>query len=207
MIKHFDHVTIVVRDVEAAKQFFGLLGFREDRSVVIAGPQFSAYMGVDGIEAEHVTLALANVSPRTEVQLLKYRHPDPLPDPAIGNLTKLGFNHVCFAVDDLEAEVARLKAKGVQLRNEVMDFQNRKLVFLSGPEGVTVELAEWDRSRGKCRISCSAEGYHARGSYPRPGVFPGHPARIRSAEVQEPRRWLRRRADRSHQVRGGVPPR
>jgi catechol 2,3-dioxygenase-like lactoylglutathione lyase family enzyme len=35
MIKHFDHVTIVVRDVEAAKQFFGLLGFKRDKSVVI----------------------------------------------------------------------------------------------------------------------------------------------------------------------------
>src|SRR5262245_16274108 len=100
MIKNFDHVTIVVRDVEAAKKFFALVGFREEKSVVITGPQFAAYMGVDGIEAEHVTLALANVSPRTEVQLLKYRHPDPLPDPAIGNLAKLGFNHICFAVDD-----------------------------------------------------------------------------------------------------------
>jgi catechol 2,3-dioxygenase-like lactoylglutathione lyase family enzyme len=148
MINHFDHVTIVVRDVEAAKQFFALLGFNEDKSVVIAGPQFSAYMGVESIEAEHVTLVLANCSPRTEVQLLKYRHPDPLPDPAIRNLTKLGFNHVCFAVEDLEAEVARLTAKGVQLRNEIMEFHNRKLVFLSGPEGITVELAEWDRTRG-----------------------------------------------------------
>jgi catechol 2,3-dioxygenase-like lactoylglutathione lyase family enzyme len=143
MVKHFDHVTIVVRDVEAAKQFFALLGFEEDKSVVISGPQFAAYMGVDGIEAEHVTLALANASPRTEVQLLKYRHPNPIVDPAITNLTKLGFNHVCFAVDDLDAEVAKLKANGVQLRNEVMVFHDRKLVFLSGPEGITVELAEW----------------------------------------------------------------
>src|SRR5262245_31930480 len=148
MVKHFDHVTIVVGDVVAAKQFFGLLGFKEDKSVVIAGPPFASYMGVDGIEAEHITLVLANASPRTEVQLLKYRHPDPVADPAIRDLTKLGFNHVCFAVDDLEAEVARLKAKGVQLRNEVMDFHDRKLVFLSGPEGITVELAEWGRSRG-----------------------------------------------------------
>jgi len=143
MIKDFDHVTIVVRDVEAAKQFFGLLGFKEDKSVVIRGPQFSTYKGVDGIEAEHVTLVLSNVTPRTEVQLLRYHHPNPLSDPAIGNLTKLGFNHVCFTVDDLEAQVGRLKAKGIQLRNEVMHFHNRKLVFLSGPEGVTVELAEW----------------------------------------------------------------
>src|SRR5262245_4770822 len=144
MLKHFDHVTVVVRDVEAAKQFFSLLGFKEDKTVVIKGAQFSAYMGVDNIEAEHVTLVLTNVSPRTEVQLLRYHHPNPLIDPAIANLTKLGFNHVCFAVDDLEAEVARLKAKGVQLRNEVMCFHNRKLVFHSGPEGVTVELSEWD---------------------------------------------------------------
>ena len=83
MIKHFDHVTIVVRDVESAKQFFGLLGFKADKSVVIAGPQFSTYMGVEGVEADHITLVLANVSPQTEVQLLKYRHPDPLPDPAM----------------------------------------------------------------------------------------------------------------------------
>jgi catechol 2,3-dioxygenase-like lactoylglutathione lyase family enzyme len=143
MIKHFDHVTVVVRDIDAAKQFFGLLGFKEDKSVVIKGPQFSAYMGVEGIEAEHVTLVLADVSPRTEVQLLKYHHPDPLIDPAIANLTRLGFNHVCFAVDNLEAEVARLKPKGVPLRNEVMYFHDRKLVFLSGPEGITVELSEW----------------------------------------------------------------
>ena len=143
MVKHFDHVTIVIKDGEAAKQFFSLLGFIEDKSVVIAGQPFSAYMGVDGIEAEHVTLVLANVSPRTEVQLLKYRHPDPIADPAISNLTKLGFNHVCFAVEDMEAEVERLKAKGVRFRNEVMDFHNRKLVFLLGPEGITVELAEW----------------------------------------------------------------
>jgi catechol 2,3-dioxygenase-like lactoylglutathione lyase family enzyme len=143
MIKQFDHVTIVVRDIEAAKRFFSLLGFMEDKSVVIAGQPFSAYMGVDGIEAEHVTLVLANVSPRMEVQLLKYFHPAPVIDSAISNLAKLGFNHVCFAVDDLEAEVERLKANGVKLRNNVMDFHSRKLVFLWGPEGITVELAEW----------------------------------------------------------------
>ena len=120
MLEHFDHITFVVRDLEAARRFCGLLGFQEDGSAVIAGPQFDAYMGVGGIEAEHVTLVLGNVSPRTEVQLLKYRHPDPLADGEARNLARVGFNHVCFTVDDLEAEVARRKAAGV-----------------------TVELAEW----------------------------------------------------------------
>lgn len=143
MVKQFDHVTIVVRDVEAAKRFFGVLGFVEDKSVVIAGPPFDEYMGVEGIEAEHVTLVLANVKPRTEVQLLKYHHPEPIADPAIRKLNKLGLNHICFSVDDLDAEVARLKAAGFQLRNEVMNFHHRKLVFVYGPEDITVELAQW----------------------------------------------------------------
>jgi catechol 2,3-dioxygenase-like lactoylglutathione lyase family enzyme len=146
MIKHFDHVTIVVRNTEEAKAFFALLGFVEQQTVVISGEQFSAYMGIAGIEAEHVTLALAGAVPRLEVQLLRYRHPQPIPDPDILNLNKLGFNHICLAVDDIDAEVQKLRASGVEMRNEVMQFHDRKLVFLSGPEGVTVELAQWMRS-------------------------------------------------------------
>jgi catechol 2,3-dioxygenase-like lactoylglutathione lyase family enzyme len=143
MVTHFDHVTIVVRDVDKAKAFFALLGFMEQQSVVISGGQFSSYMGIPGIEAEHVTLALANAIPRVEVQLLRYRHPEPIRDSDIARLNRLGFNHVCFTVEDIEAEVRRLSANGVELRNEIMEFHDRKLVFLCGPEGVTVELAQW----------------------------------------------------------------
>ena len=143
MVTHFDHVTIVVRDVGKAKAFFALLGFTEQQSVVIAGGQFSSYMGIPEIEAEHVTLALANSSPHIEVPLLRYRHPDPVLDSDVSRLDKLGFNHVCFKVEDIEAEARRLSASGVELRNEIMEFHDRKLVFLAGPEGVTVELAQW----------------------------------------------------------------
>jgi len=143
MIKHFDHVTIVVRDIEKAKKFFNLLGFEENISVVISGEKFEKYMGIDGLEAKHVTMVLANASPRMEVQLLKYHHPDPILDPNIKNLTKLGYNHVCFAVDNIEREVKKLTAAGVEVLNNIMEFNNRKLVYFSGPEGVTLELSEW----------------------------------------------------------------
>ena len=129
--------------MEKAKKFFGLLGFEEVMSVVISGERFSNYMAVEGIEAEHVTLALANASPRVEIQLLKYRHPDPLLDANITNLSRIGFNHVCFAVDDMEAELQKLKANGIKPLNEVLDFHDRKLIFIPGPEGVTLELSEW----------------------------------------------------------------
>ena len=157
MIKHFDHVTIVVRDTEKAKAFFALLGFVEQQSVVISGEQFSAYMGIADIEAEHVTLTLADASPHLEVQLLRYRHPQPIPDPDILKLNKLGFNHICLAVDDIEAEVRRLSASGVHPRNAVMQFHDRKLVFLSGPEGVTVELAQWMSDQARPASGVGAE--------------------------------------------------
>ena len=143
MVKHFDHCTIVVRDVERAKMFFGVLGFKEAVSVVIAGEPFASYMGVPGIEADHVTLVLENASPRTEIQLLHYRQPEPLPDPHIRDLYKVGMNHICFAVEDIEAEVAKLRSNGFKTRNEIMDFHSRKLVFIDGPEGVTIELSQW----------------------------------------------------------------
>jgi len=40
--------------------------------MVISGKVMEAYMGLEGIEAEHVTLAIEN--PHTEVQLLRYRN-------------------------------------------------------------------------------------------------------------------------------------
>ena len=143
MLKRFDHVTVAVRDLDSARAFFELLGFKEDKAVVISGPTFASYMGVPGIEADHVTLALAGADPRVEVQLLHYRRPDVLPDANIERLDKVGWNHVCFAVDDLGAEVARLRAHGVQMRTDVLDFHASKLIFLKGPEGITVELSEW----------------------------------------------------------------
>ncbi len=141
MVKSFDHITVVVRDIEAAKSFFALLGFEEIQSSVISGKAMEDYMGVKDIEADHITLAIEN--PHAEVQLLHYRHPNAIVDADSANLNKLGFNHICFAVDDIEAEVRRLTAAGVRLRNRIMEFHNRKLVFLCGPEDVTVELAQW----------------------------------------------------------------
>jgi hypothetical protein len=46
-------------------------------------------------------------------------------------------------VDDLDAILGRLVAAGIRTRNEVMEFHDRRLVFLVGPGDVTIELAEW----------------------------------------------------------------
>ena len=142
-LRHFDHVTVAVRDLDGARRFFALLGFRVERAVVIAGAPFDGYMGVPGIEADHVTLVHETAAPRLELQLLRYRRPEAYPGNDPTRLDALGYNHVCFAVDDVDAELARLAAHGITPQSGVLDFHDRKLVFLTGPEGITVELAEW----------------------------------------------------------------
>ena len=138
----FDHMTVVVADLDAARRFFGLLGFEERVAVVAQGEEIARYMGIEDWEADHVTLVLEGAPVHQEVQLLRFHHPAALPDEGAGTLTRLGFNHVCFRVADLDATLAHLAAHGVEPRNEILDFHDRRLVFLDGP-GVVVELAEW----------------------------------------------------------------
>jgi catechol 2,3-dioxygenase-like lactoylglutathione lyase family enzyme len=139
----FDHVTIAVEDLAEAIRFFGLLGFVKTNETVVSGDEMSRYMGIPDWEADHVTLTLGGAATHQEVQLLRFHHPSVPDDPAESNLARSGFNHVCFAVDDLDATLARLRAGGAQTRNEVMDFHDRRLVFIVGPGDVTIELAEW----------------------------------------------------------------
>jgi len=51
VVKNADHVTLVVRDVEAAKKFFALLGFKNEIDTVISGEALSTYMGIKNIDA------------------------------------------------------------------------------------------------------------------------------------------------------------
>jgi catechol 2,3-dioxygenase-like lactoylglutathione lyase family enzyme len=141
-------VTIAVADLEEARRFFGLLGFEETAATVVTGEQMSRYMGIPDWEADHVTLTLTGAATHQEVQLLRFHRPSLPAVPGEADLARLGFNHVCFAVDDLDGTLARLSAAGVRTRNEVMTFHDRRLVFLVGPGDVTVELAEWTTDSG-----------------------------------------------------------
>jgi catechol 2,3-dioxygenase-like lactoylglutathione lyase family enzyme len=141
----FDHITIVVTDLPEAQRFFGLLGFEESVAVVASGQRVADYMGIPGWESDHVTLVLrpgGDVRLHQEIQLLFFHQPPSVVDDGAGTLDRTGFNHVCFRVNDLAAMLEHLAANGISPRNEVLDYHDRKLVFLDGP-GVVVELAEW----------------------------------------------------------------
>jgi catechol 2,3-dioxygenase-like lactoylglutathione lyase family enzyme len=54
-----------------------------------------------------------------------------------------GIRHVTFAVDDIDATVARLRAGGAELVGELENYEDSyRLCYVRGPEGIIVELAE-----------------------------------------------------------------
>src|SRR2546429_10008154 len=51
-----------------------------------------------------------------------------------------GWNRIHFIVDDIEAEVARLRAEGVSFRNEILTGPGGKQILAQDPSGNVVEL-------------------------------------------------------------------
>ena len=144
MIRNPDHVTIAVANPEAAIGFFDLLGFRKQHVELIDGGVPAKYMGMPDMKAQHITLVLAGVEPHFEIQLLAF-DPQPPTDPGDHptNLRRRGYNHLAFRVDDIEAVSAHLVANGVTMLSDEMDYISRKLRFIEGPEGITLELVQW----------------------------------------------------------------
>jgi predicted enzyme related to lactoylglutathione lyase len=54
-----------------------------------------------------------------------------------------GIRHVTFAVDDIDAAVASVRARGGELVGEVENYQDiYRLCYVRGPAGIIVELVE-----------------------------------------------------------------
>ena len=51
-----------------------------------------------------------------------------------------GWNRIHLIVDDIEAEVARLRAAGARFRNDILEGPGGKQILLQDPSGNVVEL-------------------------------------------------------------------
>ncbi len=57
-----------------------------------------------------------------------------------------GWNRIHFVVDDIEAEVARLRSAGVTFRNEIISGPGGRQVLVDDPSGNPIELFQPVRS-------------------------------------------------------------
>lgn len=97
-ILKIDHLGVAVPDLEAAVRAYEALGFSVEAR--------------HDVPTEKVRTAFLPVG-ESHVELLEPTDPDS----AIGRFleTRKGLHHVCVQVDDIEAALAELRARGVQL--------------------------------------------------------------------------------------------
>ena len=140
-IQRMDHVSIVVDDLEAAKAFFVDLGMELEGEAPIEGPSVDRVNGIDGIRVDIAMMRTPDGHGRLE--LTKFHSPTAVSAGPENAPNTLGLRSIMFAVDDIDATVAGLRARGAELVGEVAQFQDsHRLCYARGPEGIIVALAE-----------------------------------------------------------------
>jgi catechol 2,3-dioxygenase-like lactoylglutathione lyase family enzyme len=136
-----DHVGIVVEDLEAATEFFVELGLERQGGGTVEGELADRIVGLEGIRAEITMLQTRDGQRRLE--LVKFHSPSTPDGDSRAPANAPGIRHLAFVVDDVDAAVAGLRARGTELVGEVVSYENSyRLCYVRGPEGIIVELAE-----------------------------------------------------------------
>ncbi len=128
---HIDHIGIAVKDLEKAVDTYEkLLNKKCDKR--------------EFVESEKVETAFFNTG-ESKVELLGGTTPDSVINKYIDKNGE-GIHHVAFEVDDIHAELERLRAEGFTVLNEQpKDGADDKLVAFVHPKdnhGVLVELCQ-----------------------------------------------------------------
>jgi catechol 2,3-dioxygenase-like lactoylglutathione lyase family enzyme len=77
------------------------------------------------------------------LELTKFHAPPSQRGSGSAPANALGIRHIAFAVADIDAVVAGLRARGAELVGELDRYEDiYRLCYVRGPEGIIVELAE-----------------------------------------------------------------
>lgn len=140
-IHRIDHIGINVHDLAAAKDFFLDFGLELLGETEVQGEWVERIIGLHDVKAEIVMLGTPDGE--ANIELVKFH--TPLDEKGVQHslANTLGIRHITFAVEDIEAIVAKLKEKGAEPFSEIQNYENvYKLCYVRGPEGIILELAE-----------------------------------------------------------------
>lgn len=132
MIKQISHLGLAVKDLEEAREFYRSVFGLESSEPIIGG---------DGM----ISVSMVKVG-NTLIELLQ-------PIGSEGVMAKFlekrgeGFHHICYEVDDINAEITSIKAAGLEVLGDPKPGAEGMSVFLHprGTHGVLVELVEKKR--------------------------------------------------------------
>ncbi len=140
-IHRIDHVGIIVNDLPAAKAFFLDFGLEMLGEGKVEGEWVERIIGLQDVKEEVVMLRTPDGE--ANIELVKFYTPSDEKGMQRPLANTLGIRHIAFAVEDIEAIVAKLKKNGAELFGEIQTYENAyKLCYVRGPEGIILELAE-----------------------------------------------------------------
>jgi catechol 2,3-dioxygenase-like lactoylglutathione lyase family enzyme len=140
-IQRMENVGIVVDDLAAATAFFLELGLKLGGEATVEGDWVDRVVGLEGVRTDIAVLATPDG--RGALELMKFHNPPARAGDRDAPPNTLGIRRVALAVDDIDAAVAGLQARGVELLGEVVRYKDiYRLCYVRGPEGILVMLAE-----------------------------------------------------------------
>ncbi|HEV2719417.1 MAG TPA: VOC family protein [Thermoanaerobaculia bacterium] len=140
-VLRMDNVSIVVDDLQAAVDFFVELGLSVEGKATVEGELVDRVVGLDDVRSDIVMMRTPDGHSRLE--LTKFHNPAAVADTHNAPANALGIRRIMFAVDDIDAAVARLQARGAELFREIVQYEESyRLCYMRGPEGIIVALAE-----------------------------------------------------------------
>jgi catechol 2,3-dioxygenase-like lactoylglutathione lyase family enzyme len=108
MIKHLEHVGIVVEDMAAATAFFVSLGLEAQGEMPVEGDWVDRVVGLDGIRVD--TAMLETSDGQGGLELVKFNSPAVRDGDPNAPANTLGIRHIAFAVDDTDDVVSAVRA-------------------------------------------------------------------------------------------------
>jgi catechol 2,3-dioxygenase-like lactoylglutathione lyase family enzyme len=140
-IQRMDHVGIVVDDLPDAVAFFVELGLELQGEAPVEGDWVDRIVGLEGVRAQIAMLRTPDG--HGGLELTKFHAPSRQGGDRHAPANAPGIHHVTFAVEDIDAVLVKLRARGAELVGELERYEDRyRLCYVRGPEGIIVELAE-----------------------------------------------------------------
>ena len=140
-IRSLENVGIVVDDLAATKAFFVDLGLEQVGEAEVTGEWVDRVVGLEGVRCKLSMLQTADGNGRLE--LMQFSSPPARKGDTNAPPNTLGIRRLAFSVDDVDAAVARVRDRGLELLGEVIQYEDLyRLCYVRGPEGIIVMLAE-----------------------------------------------------------------
>jgi len=145
-MKAVDHMSFTVSDLDRSVEFYRQLLGSEP---LVVGEESSKHaaqvIGYERVDMRYANFALPGG--KLMLELFQYRVPSgeavSLENANVGNA------HIGFAVDDLDAEYARLEAIGARFSHPAPvsipegTHKGAKAIYMRDPDGITIELLEF----------------------------------------------------------------